>query len=331
MSSLLVAYAFNQNLFPVYSALKVKTNENLMKTVALALFVVFFFYVFIAIPSTFLFGIQIELQKSNVINNINREYQVDSSHWESFVVRFFFLLVLAAHIPFVFFAGKEGFLIIIDEIDRQSISYNLDERMKALLKKDEMEQHQSMMESHRQSARGPIAETSDEGQQIEHRESEAPTHSRQTDVRDKLQKEKVGEHELTISKRMTIVRETQSIRKGNDEQTLAYKDMKDLYYYSATLIYFIAAILGACFIPEIDIIFEFIASITVNFMGFILPSMFYIKADSMQRKKRENLVGQHNDEQPYQTNKVLLASAYLQLLLGLGAFVVGITNNVLSL
>ena len=32
------------------------------------------------------------------------------------------MIVLACHIPYVFFAGKEGLCILIDELDRKSIS-----------------------------------------------------------------------------------------------------------------------------------------------------------------------------------------------------------------
>lgn len=76
---------------------------------------------------------------ANIILNINREYAVDNSRWESFILRGLFMLVLGCHIPFIFYSGKEGLLIIIDEINRRSISKTLDERVRILKNIDKME------------------------------------------------------------------------------------------------------------------------------------------------------------------------------------------------
>lgn len=76
---------------------------------------------------------------ANIILNINREHDVDPKRWESYILRLLFMIVLACHIPFIFFSGKEGLLIIIDEIDRRSISTTLDERVKMLKNQDRVE------------------------------------------------------------------------------------------------------------------------------------------------------------------------------------------------
>ena len=49
----------------------------------------------------------------------------DSGLIEAFIMRLLFVIVLIAHIPFVFFSGKEALLIMVDEIDRKTISNSL--------------------------------------------------------------------------------------------------------------------------------------------------------------------------------------------------------------
>lgn len=73
-------------------------------------------YFSVALISIYMFG---DCLESSVLLNIGGE---QPTNWESYVVRVAFMIVLACHIPFIFYMGKEGLLIIIDEIDRKSIS-----------------------------------------------------------------------------------------------------------------------------------------------------------------------------------------------------------------
>jgi len=80
-------------------------------------------YVAVAVIGIYMFG---DLIESSVLDNIGTEYITNSStgkqFWEAYTVQIAFMIVLACHIPYVFFAGKEGLCIFVDELDRKSIS-----------------------------------------------------------------------------------------------------------------------------------------------------------------------------------------------------------------
>ena len=48
---------------------------------------------------------------------------------ENYVMQFLFLIILACHIPYLFFSGKEALLILIDECMRKSISLTLSKKL----------------------------------------------------------------------------------------------------------------------------------------------------------------------------------------------------------
>ena len=108
--------------------MKVKTMSNMKKTISYGIGLTFSIYTFLSVVCVFMFGTGVKIS-TNIMDCVNKEYAIDPNRWESFVLQFLFMVVLACHIPFVFFSGKESLCIIIDELDRKSVSKTLDERI----------------------------------------------------------------------------------------------------------------------------------------------------------------------------------------------------------
>jgi len=114
-SMIIVAFGCQQQLFPMVNSLQDPSRAGAMAAVNWAIGLTNIIYISIAFLGVFFFGSAIE---ESILNNIS----LHGEDWESYVLRIIFLLVLACHIPFIFFSGKESVLIIIDEFNRQSIS-----------------------------------------------------------------------------------------------------------------------------------------------------------------------------------------------------------------
>ena len=76
-------------------------------------------YVIVGLLSIAMFGENLSPQ---ILIDIGTASHGGGAYWESYVTQISFMVLLSCHIPFIFFAGKEGLLIMIDEWDRRSIS-----------------------------------------------------------------------------------------------------------------------------------------------------------------------------------------------------------------
>mmetsp|Transcript_12460 Transcript_12460/g.17227 ORF Transcript_12460/g.17227 Transcript_12460/m.17227 type:complete len:165 (+) Transcript_12460:814-1308(+) len=101
--------------------MKDKSYQAINKSITMALGMSFTLYCSLGILSLYMFGSNIE---ANVLHNVDEE-----SNTSSYIIRFTFLVVLACHIPYIFFFGKEGLLIFIDECLNKSMSKELDQKI----------------------------------------------------------------------------------------------------------------------------------------------------------------------------------------------------------
>ena len=87
--------------------------------IAIALLLAFVIYICVGIACLYEFGTELN---SNVLDNVDEEV----GSVISYIIRFSFLIVLACHIPYIFFTGKESLLIMIMELSDNRMSKALE-------------------------------------------------------------------------------------------------------------------------------------------------------------------------------------------------------------
>ena len=91
-----------------------RTTKGALDASGLGLIMSYLLYAAMGILAIYVFGTGIS---SSVMDNIDIE-----TTWSSYVIRLSFMVVLACHIPYIFFSGKESLLLCVDEIRRRSMS-----------------------------------------------------------------------------------------------------------------------------------------------------------------------------------------------------------------
>ena len=123
LSAVMVAYSYQQNVMPIYSELRNKTNEEYKKVSLGGLPLTGSIYVMVGIICSLMFGDK--LQSSILLNLGEATWERNGethSFWEAWICQVSFCIVLCCHVPFIFFSAKEAVLIMVDELQRKSIS-----------------------------------------------------------------------------------------------------------------------------------------------------------------------------------------------------------------
>lgn len=121
-SVFLCAYNFSFVEFPLYHALGPdRSKEKMLKAIGMGMIETTLIYASCGMIAIYLFGCSI---KDNVLDNLNGETSVIS-----YIIRLSFMILLACHIPYVFFLGKEGGCIVVDELMTKSMSKSLEKRI----------------------------------------------------------------------------------------------------------------------------------------------------------------------------------------------------------
>lgn len=258
-----------------------------MKASNLGLAFTWIIYVVVAILGVFMFGSELD---SSILDNIGEVTNPVSGRgfWETYIEQSAFMLVLMCHVPFIFFSGKEGLLIIIDEWRRKSIS-------SALWHKLQTNDHFSMRPEAQEVPNPdlPIPGDSDkiafasiaekdgsiedmgvadnDKDSVDLDDAKSPQDSKIRFSNNSMMKSNMRQSRMTS--RLLMSHMSAAVA-----QRLAYKEMSNTIYYPVTILFYAVIVFLGILIQDIEIIFNFVGAISVSCVAFLVPGYFYLVA-----------------------------------------------------
>ena len=106
---------------------------------------------------------------------------------------------------------------------------------------------------------------------------------------------------------------------AEEANRMAYKDMNNFYYVTATLIFYAIIVIGAILIKDIAIVFDFAGAIAVSAIAFFFPATFYPIA-----------IKKYNIERTWKVKRNICIS-YTFIVLGFINFSLGIFVAILNI
>ena len=258
LSVTMLAYSYQQNVFPIYSELKVKTNETYSNVSKLALPLTGSIYFAVGIICALMYGAGLESSVLLNIGNSRHKDDLSKGFWEAYICQISFMVVLMCHIPFIFFSGKEALLTVIDEIQRKSIS-------NALWHKLQGNSHFSKAPEHQEVPNPNLAIPGDDNkmtfQSVVVRQSEANLDPQVAMRQSRMRSQAIMSH---ISAPVA--------------QRLVLQEMSYVTYLIASISLYALIVLLAMVLTDISSVFDFVSAYAVSSIAFFVPGLFYRKA-----------------------------------------------------
>lgn len=267
LSTAFVAYGFQSAFFPIYNSLKKKEYREGMKFTLYGMSFCFIIYVLIMFIALYSFGFNVN---GDVLENVE-----EVKAWESYVLRVLFLLVLATHLPFIFFVGKESVLAIIAliyirgdaqrEINRSIFVEEKDDSPTQDKKKAAKEEEIGLLNTNR---------VNDVNGEARDRNS-----LNQMEVCDQIisgTAERSIERAIPFAdkhqKKVTVMGSLADVE--NDVET-GTDLLPNWIYYTTTLILYGLIVATSCFLSDAEMVLKFVGSMANAFLNFTFPGLFY--------------------------------------------------------